>query len=1346
LDLCIEGIDLSKLLKGKPLTIASRLAANGYAISVISLADSGANGPVFIDRSIAVQAAKFLGLNTIRLTTSCGTKGFNGEPGAPITHAIVIPQLWIDGRRFMNVPMLIAELGQHQLILGRSWMEEHDLWIDVRNRRLVWPEERSQQEELTEKMNVPVPMQILQRPKATVDQQKDAARRDALMEDEIEVKKCRKNVIPFHEPAGWGNHGPIRTPQLQPPKQRKHVRFDSSYQPKSTESIDRRESMEKMQRALTDLGNEPEPEMLKSESLLERLKKKPLSCQLDICLIGATGFRRHMGKKDIDICYVTLNEIERLLDEKLRDEAPEDRKEIEEKLPKEYHEFADVFSKRESDLYPPSRENVDFKIHLEEGSDPVRQIGHGPIYKMNAEELAAAYKYMMENLEKGFIAPSAAPFASPILMARNPSSGKLRFCVDFRRLNAITKKDRYPIPLVDELMDRLAGAKFFTKLDIRQGFHRIRISPESQDLTTFRTRYGMYKYKVVPFGLSNGPAVFQRYVNTQFFDYLDKFLTAFMDDLLIYSKTIKEHKEHVRKVLQRLREAGLQASISKCEFHVTRTKYLGFIITTEGVEADPEKVAIVLDWKVPTTVKGVQSFLGFCNFYRRFIRSYSQVSRALHRLTKKDRQFVWTPECQAAMNALKQALTNAPVLRYYDPNLRTRVETDASDEVVAGVMSQQDPELMDWHPIAFYSTSMNSAEQNYDIHDKEMLAIIRALREWRPELEGLQRAGPFEVITDHRALLYFMKSKTLNARQARWAEFLSRFDFEIQYRPGRENTLADALSRPEASVKADRTQVLLKSDKLAPEIRAEIQQEVEISPLESNAHVVDRVRGLNRTSATLEKYREKADEGDGPYTLEDHLLLYKGRLVVATEADETLPAQLIKEAHAQISTAHPGQRKTQALIRARYWWPTWRNDVIRYVRNCSECRRTTPAKDKTPGLLKPLPISDRPWKAISMDYHYLPKDKHGYDCVYVVVDRFGKRVISIPCYRTVTARDMARMFVERIYRYYGPPDTIVSDRGPQFISDFWHEFTRILGIRLKLSTAEHPQTDGQTEVANQHLDQRLRPFVNYNKDNWSELLPMMDFAAAMLVQESTGVSPFMADCGYEPRTSFDWKPLEKGLPRAERMNREDARNRVESMKEVWDWVQQNLQRAQINMKKQADRHRREPDFEKGSFVYLNMKRFRKGDKLANTSEGPFEVLEKEGNAFRLKLPPGMNAMNTVFSPDKLRKAGDDPLPGQLITPPGPVEINGGAEWEVERILASRLFRKKTLQYRAEWVGHDPDPEWYPASDFRGSPHAIRDFHIENPKAAGPPRRLDRWLRAWEQDEDLEEVPEDDLPA
>jgi reverse transcriptase-like protein len=287
-------------------------------------------------------------------------------------------------------------------------------------------------------------------------------------------------------------------------------------------------------------------------------------------------------------------------------------------------------------------------------------------------------------------------------MARKPDGG-LRFCVDYRKLNAITRKDRYPLPLIDELMERLSRAKIFTKLDIRQGFHRIRMSPESEDLTTFRTRYGAYKYRVMPFGLTNGPANFQRFINDTFIDYLDDFLTAFIDDLLIYSNNELEHEEHVKRVLTRLREAGLQASINKCEFHVKRTKYLGFIVTTEGIEVDPEKTAVIQNWKKPSTVKGVQSFLGFCNFYRRFIKDYSRIARPLNRLTKANLPFQW--DSQTAFDELKKRLASAPVLRHYQPDLPTRIETDASDEVIAGVLSQQKGN--DWHPVAYYSKSMS---------------------------------------------------------------------------------------------------------------------------------------------------------------------------------------------------------------------------------------------------------------------------------------------------------------------------------------------------------------------------------------------------------------------------------------------------------------------------------------------------------------------------------------------------------------------------------------------------------------------------------------------------------------
>ena len=1174
------------------------------------------------------------------------------------------------------MPILITDLGQHDIIIGKNWLAEQDVWLNMKDQRLVWPDQRSLLDEIQSQQNISLPKMILKRPEVNPDHQKNMERRDRLME--AEEKKL------------------------------------SRYRPPRTERMDRRDNVAKMNRELLLTENfKPVNSKIKPPSQSEATP------QIDIAMIGAVGFRRHTRKKDTEIFMTHLYEIDRIIEEKTENVSDPESELITQKLPACYSDYRDVFSKSASDTLPPSR-SCDHKIELENDKSPTESIGHSPLYKLSAEELEAARKYIVENLNKGFIVPTNTPFASPILMAKKPGGG-LRFCVDYRKLNAISKKDRYPLPLIDELMGRLSKARIFTKLDIRQGFHRIRLSPESEDLTSFRTRYGSYKYRVMPFGLTNGPATFQRFINDTFMDYLDDFMTAFIDDLLIYSENELEHQEHVRKVLQRLREAGLQASISKCEFHVTRTKYLGYILTTDGIEVDPEKTAAIRGWKKPATVRGVQSFLGFCNFYRRFIKNYGRVSRPLHNLTKDNVPFVWTQNCQEAFDNLKELLVNAPVLRHYQPELPTKLETDASDGVVGGVLSQQVND--NWHPIAYFSKTMSPPERNYEIHDKEMLAVIRALEEWRAELEGLQWKDRFSIYTDHRALEYFMSTKKLNARQARWAEFLSRFYFIIRYRPGKQNPLADALSR-HASEGIDmakhRMQILLKSECLEEEINRDLQ--ATLAPVEPEIRIVDEVLQANRTSRSLDEFRKEAAEENSPWTMENGLLLYHNRLMVPDD-DETLRARLLNEIHRQPSTAHPGRTKTRKLVEARYHWPGWRKFVDRYVRNCLKCRRAENPRDRPPGLMNPLPVPDRPWQHITMDFRSFPKDRRGHDAAFVVVDRLSKRPISVPCHKTTSATEMAELFITHVYRHYGAPDSIVSDRGPQFISNFWSEFCRILGVKLKLSTANHPQTDGQTEIVNQHIAMRLRPFVNQYQDNWSELLPLMDFAAAVLPHETTKVSPFLVNCGYEPRTSFDWRPLPR-MPMTERINREAAIKKVQQMEEIWEFAKKQMQGAQETQKRNADRHRREVDFQVGDEVWLSLKSYktdRPSRKLSDQMAGKFRIVEKIGNAYKLDLPPSMR-IHPVFSPDKLRKAANDPLPGQIDDPAPPIEIGGRDEWEVEQVLAVRL-RYRKLQYRVKWIGHDDDPVWYPARNLKNAARCLREFHEAYPNEPGPPKRL-----------------------
>jgi transposase InsO family protein len=521
---------------------------------------------------------------------------------------------------------------------------------------------------------------------------------------------------------------------------------------------------------------------------------------------------------------------------------------------------------------------------------------------------------------------------------------------------------------------------------------------------------------------------------------------------------------------------------------------------------------------------------------------------------------------------------------------------------------------------------MNSAECNYQIHDKEMLAIVKSLEEWRPELQRKQ--DRFEIYTDHKSLEYFMTTKQLTARQARWAEALSEYYFIITYRPGKDNVQADALTRRNDDVasqdqlkKAARQQILLTSDKLDPRIVQELEEAsiAVLAPMEATKSfldtvtVVDRVLRANRNEPSLEALRIQAAKSDPQLTLHTGVLLYQGKVIVPDV--DYLRTHLIQEVHDQISTAHPGRDKTYKLLKDRYYWRGMLADVERYVRNCHPCRRASSPRDKTPGLLQPLPVPDRPWQHISMDFVSFNKDKHGYDNVLVVIDRLSKESISIPCYKTTTAEEMASLFIYHVWRYFGPPDSIISDRGPQFISAFWTEFCRLLGIKLKRSTAHHPQTDGQTEIMNQYLEQRLRPFVNYYQDNWSELLPMMDYAQLTLPHSSIGMSPFEARNGFKARTSFDWTTTESSAPE---LNSDRARQRVRLIQDSWKLARDMMARSQAKMIKSANAHRREVDFDVEDYVWLDTKYWntaRPNPKLDNNNAGPFKIIAKKGHSF-----------------------------------------------------------------------------------------------------------------------------------
>ena len=421
----------------------------------------------------------------------------------------------------------------------------------------------------------------------------------------------------------------------------------------------------------------------------------------------------------------------------------------------------------------PDQTKYDHRIKLVEGAEAL----WGPLDGMTEQELRGLREWLDRQVAAGKIVKSSASAGAPILLVGKPD-GSFRLCVDYCALNKVTVKNRYPLPLMTELRERLNKAKVFTKLDLKNGYHLVRMAEEDEEKTAFRTRFGLYHWRVMPFGLCNAPATFQSMMDGIFHDLLDNGVIVYLDDILIYSDNVEEHTLLVQEVLSRLDKAGLGVNLKKSSFHLGKIEFLGYIISQQGIEMSSAKLEEVRNWATPRKVKDVQEFLGFANFYRRFIKDFAKVAVPLTILTRKDQPWVWTSGCQKAFNQLKDSFTSTPILVHFDSALESIIETDASDYAVGAVHSQVQTNGHT-HPCAFLLRMFSPAEMNYDIHNKEMVAIVLAFKEWEYLLNSCQKR--ITVWMDYKNLEYFSSSKVLTRHQARLSEFLSKFDFVVKY-------------------------------------------------------------------------------------------------------------------------------------------------------------------------------------------------------------------------------------------------------------------------------------------------------------------------------------------------------------------------------------------------------------------------------------------------------------------------------------------------------------------------------------------------------------------------------------
>lgn len=995
-------------------------------------------------------------------------------------------------------------------------------------------------------------------------------------------------------------------------------------------------------------------------------------------------------------------------------------------LPTQYHDFLDVFDRAQANVLPPHRP-WDHPIDLQPGKHP-------PVarpYSMNQDELKVLREYLDKELSKGFIRVSKSPAAAPVLFVKKPN-GDLRFCIDYRGLNSISIRNRCSLPLITETLCQLSHAKFYTKLDVISAFNKLRIKEGDEWKAAFTCRYGLFEPLVLPFGLCNGPASFQAYINHALRGLLDNFCTAYMDDILIYSENLIDHQKHVRAVLQRLRDHGLQVDVSKCSFETTSVTYLGLIISTNGISMDPKKVSCVQEWPRPRSVRDIQSFLGFANFYRRFIPRFSNLANPLIRLTKKDVKFTWDQNCENSFNNIKIAFKDGTMLAHFDPQKQTILETDASEYVTAAILSQYDNNNV-LRPVAFMSKKMLPAECNYEIFDKELLAIVKAFETWTSELGSVE--SPTLILSDHKNLECFTTTKKLNRRQARWNEFLADFNFKIVFRPGKQGGKPDALTRISGDKPSDgndertrhQQQILIKPQQILR--RTEASKQINLDPMEA----------VNITEPSLENWSKYCEEdkfcqeirtalknpgsnrGDiqlASCKTTNHSFSLNGKEYVPLKLRE----QILKLLHQNPLYGHRGAAALYTLLNRSYWWPKCHKDCIKYAKGCEDCQRNNPSTQKPYGFLQPLPAPQAAFRHLTLDFvGPLPTcNVRGFEYRFIlqVVDRLTKRVWVIAMERP-TARETAEAFLNNVIRFAGLPDSLISDQGKAFIDATWRDICGRLKIVHKLSTSYHPETDGQTERANKTLEVYLKHYVNYFQDDWVHHLALAEFCCNNHVNSSTGISPFFASFGHHPRLNI--------YPESENLEERQIPEFTSRMQKITQLCHEKISIAQEFQATYANEKRLPaPRYRVGDKVYLSLKNIklsRPTKKLDHIRAGPWRIIDlKTPLVAKLDLPSHWRIDNN-FHVSLLKPAYVGFLSQQQSQPP-PVVISNedSSTYEVESILDSRIRRNK-LQYLVRWTGYE-DTTWEPIKNLSGCRELVNEFHKLYPNAARSPELAD----------------------
>lgn len=842
-------------------------------------------------------------------------------------------------------------------------------------------------------------------------------------------------------------------------------------------------------------------------------------------------------------------------------------------------------------------------------------------------------KQINDMLEKEIIKPSNSPYNSPlwIVPKKTDASGKKkwRIVIDFRKLNDLTKQDSYPLPNIDEILDKLGKARYFSAFDLTSGFHQIPLEDKSRELTAFSSNQGHFEFLRMPFGLKNAPATFQRMMDNALRGLIGQCCLVYLDDVIIFGKNLEEHNQKLQTFLQRLRETGLQLQPDKCEYLKPELQYLGHIITADGVRPNPDKCQAVSNFPEPKNAKQIKQFLGLAGYYRRFVPNFSLIAKPLNSLLVKGKDFIFGPEQKRSFEELKKKLCEPPVLSYPDFTQPFTLTTDASNYAIGAVLSQG--EIGKDKPCAYASRTLCPAEQNYNTTEKELLAIVWGIKHFRTYLYGKH----FTILTDHQPLRWLFNNKDPSSRLMRWRIMLEEYDYEIRYKRGTQNSNADALSRnPVLLAEQIHGNMSITDEPLPKGDRENLNCHIQCEPRENSEDVYTEVideDGIRSIAVTYNKpkfaIRKCITEEENPIYPTIHIMAQELAEINKLDLPQTLNAirkmtkdhankfvihlkeinippeedrkRVIKEHHDEPLGGHRGINKTFHRLVENYYWPTMKSDVEKYVKRCTMCQKV---KITRRPVKMPLAITDTPTRfneKIGMDIvGPLPETKRKNRFILTVQCLLTKYCWAWPL-ESYTSQHCADAFLKNYVSNYGHPRTILTDNGANFNSKFMQHFEKLIGMRHVTATPYHPQSNGSLERSHQMLKDYLRSYANRRQDNWDDYLPLATFNYNTSRHEGTGYTPY--------ELVYGRKAEDPTVHRAGRTYDEYLQQLEERIRELQGNASQMLKEAKENTKERYDRYARPHNFKVGDLVWVKKELRVRG--LHYPYEGPYEITE-----------------------------------------------------------------------------------------------------------------------------------------